>query len=109
MSRVIALEHYIGATVRDADDEAIGRLHEVRVRRDGSELFVLGYLVGRAGLLERFSLGELAREVGFVIGFRRPGGYFVPWEAMEFTDDGPRCTRRGAELERVSAAPPEAT
>lgn len=105
MSRVIALERYIGSTVRDADDKAIGRLHEVRVRREGSELVVLGYLVGRAGFLERFSLGELAREVGFLVGFRRPGGYFVPWDAMQFTQDGPRCTRRRAELERVSAAP----
>jgi hypothetical protein len=99
MSRVIALQRYVGATVRDADDQSIGRLHEVRVRREGSELIVLGYLVGRAGFLERFSLGQLAREIGFLIGFRRPGGYFVPWEAMQFTDHGPRCTRRGAELE----------
>lgn len=108
MSRVIALERYIGAAVRDADGEAIGRLHEVRARREGRELVVVGYLVGRAGFLERFSLGELAREVGFLIGFRRPHGYFVPWDAMQFTDDGPRCTRRRAELERVSAGLPEA-
>src|SRR5438067_1064715 len=108
MSRVIALERHIGSTVRDAHDQPIGRLHEVRVRRDASELVVVGYLVGRAGFLERFSLGELAREVGFLIGFRRPGGYFVPWEAMEFTEDGPRCTRRAAELELISAAPREA-
>ncbi|HZD20655.1 MAG TPA: hypothetical protein VE325_08285 [Burkholderiales bacterium] len=105
MSRVIALERYIGSSVHDADDQPIGRLHEVRVRRERNELVVVGYLVGRAGFLERFSLGELAREVGFLIGFRRPGGYFVPWEAMEFTDAGPRCTRRASELERSSAAP----
>ena len=108
MSRVIALERYVGARVRDADDRPIGRLHEVRVRREGSELVVLGYLVGRAGLLERFSLGQLVREVAFVVGFRRPHGYFVPWDAMEFTDQGPRCTRRERELERFSAAPREA-
>ncbi len=108
MSRVIALERYVGSSVHDADDQPIGRLHEVRVRRERSELVVVGYLVGRAGFLERFSLGQLAREVGFLIGFRRPGGYFVPWQAMEFTDDGPRCTRRRAELERSSAAPREA-
>ena len=101
MSRVIALERYIGAAVHDADDEPLGRLHEVRVRREGDELVVLGYLIGRAGFLERFSLGELAREIGFLIGLRRPKGYFVPWQAMEFTAHGPRCTRRGAELERL--------
>ena len=98
MSRVIALERYVSKVVRDADGQPIGRLHEVRVRREAHDLVVLGYLVGHAGFLERFSLGELAREVGFLIGFRRPRGYFVPWGAMEFTDDAPRCTRRAAEL-----------
>jgi hypothetical protein len=63
------------------------------------------YLVGRAGLLERFSLAELGREMAFVFGLNHPGGYVVPWDAMEFRDDGPRCTRRAAELERFSASP----
>ena len=108
MSRVISLERHVGRPVRDAADKPIGRLHEVRVRREGSELVVVDYLVGRAGFLERFSLGELMREIGFLVGFRRPGGYIVPWEAMEFGDDGPRCRRQAAELECFSAAPREA-
>lgn len=104
MSRVVALERYVGKPVRDADGMKIGHLHEVRVRRDGDDLVVIEYLVGVAGLVERFSLAEFVREIGFVVGLGRRGGYVVPWDAMQFTDHGPRCTRRASELERFSAA-----
>jgi len=107
MSRVVALERYVGRPVHDADGKKIGHLHEARVRRDGDELVVLEYLVGAAGLLERFSLAAFVREIGFVIGLARRGGYVVPWDAMQFTDEGARCTCRAAELERFSAASPE--
>jgi len=108
MSRLVALERYIGKPVRDADGRSIGRLHEIRVRDEGSELLVLDYLVGSAGLLERFSLAELGREVAFLFGLKRPDGYVVPWDCMQFPGDGnPRCTRRAAELERLSATPRE--
>lgn len=103
MSRVIALERYIGKPVRDAEGRNLGHLHDVRMREQGGELVVIDYLVGRAGLLERFSLAELGREVAFLFGLNRPDGYVVPWDAMEFQDDGPRCMRRAAELERFSA------
>ena len=103
MSRLIALERYVGKPVRDAEGHNLGHLHDVRVRDQGGELVVIDYLVGRAGLLERFSLAELGREVGFVFGLNHPGGYVVPWDAMEFGDEGPRCMRRAAELERFSA------
>ena len=108
MSRQVALERYVGKPVRDADGRSIGRLHEVRVREERGELVVLDYLVGSAGLLERFSLTELGREIGFLLGLDRPEGYVVPWDCMEFPGDGqPRCTRRAAELERLSARPRE--
>jgi PRC-barrel domain len=104
VSRVIALERYVGKPVRDAEGRNLGHLHDVRVREHGGELVVIDYLVGRAGLLERFSLAQLGREVGFIFGLNHPGGYVVPWDAMEFGDDGPRCTRRAAELKRINAS-----
>jgi len=108
MSRVIALERYVGKPVRDADGAEIGHLHEVRVRPEAGELVVREYLVGGTGLLERFSLAGLARQIALVLGVRRSAGYVVPWDAMEFPEDGAaRCTRRAAELERFSAAPRE--
>ena len=53
MSRVIALERYVGKPVRDAAGRNLGHLHDVRVREEGGELVVIDYLVGRAGLVER--------------------------------------------------------
>jgi hypothetical protein len=108
MSRVVALERYVGMPVCDAEGRRLGHLHELRVRRDGGELVVQDYLVGGAGLVERFSLAQLAREIAWLFGVRRAGGYVVPWEAMEFDEDGLRCTRRERELERFSATPREA-
>ena len=107
MSRVIAVQDYLGHTVRDADGRKLGHLHEVRARREGAHLVVQEYLVGGAGLLERFSLIQLAREVAFIFGIGRAQGYVVPWNALEFREKGElRCTRRAAELKRFSAEPP---
>jgi hypothetical protein len=102
MSRVIALERYVGKPVRDADGEHLGHLHEVRVTPQGRDLVVREYLVGGAGLVERFSLAGLARQIALVLGVRRHRGYVVPWDAMEFPEgEAARCTRRAAELERL--------
>jgi sporulation protein YlmC with PRC-barrel domain len=106
MSRLVPLERYVGKPVRDPDGKKLGHLHDVRVRREGNELVVEQYVVGGAGLLERFSLLELAREVGYIFGPRRAGGYLVPWDALEFAEKGKlRCSRRADELERFSAEP----
>jgi hypothetical protein len=108
MSRVVELQRYVGKPVRDAEGERIGRLHEVRTRREGRELVVHEFVVGGAGLLERFSLVQLAREVGLIFGLGRAAGYVVPWECMQFPEEGePRCTRRASELKRFSAERPE--
>jgi len=108
MSRVIALERCVGKPVRDADGRDIGHLHEVRARREGADLVVRDYLVGGMGLLERFSLAGLARQIVLVLGVRHSAGYVVPWDAMEFREDeAPRCSRRAADLERFSGAPRE--
>ena len=108
MSRVIELQRYIGTPVRDADGKDLGHLHEVRARRKGAELLVHEFVVGGAGLFERFSVAQLAFEVGFIFGIGRVQGYVVPWDCMEFPEDGkPRCTRRASELKRFSAERPE--
>jgi hypothetical protein len=108
LSRVIELQRYIGKPVRDVDGKALGRLHEVRARREGKELVVEEFVVGGAGLFERFSVAQLTFEVGFIFGIGRVQGYVVPWDCMQFPEDGqPRCTRRASELKRFSAERPE--
>jgi hypothetical protein len=107
MSRVIELQRYIGKPVRDADGKDLGHLHEVRARREGAELVVQEFVVGGAGLFERFSVAQLTFEVGFIFGIGRVQGYVVPWDCMQFPEDGkPRCTRRASELKRFSAERP---
>ena len=108
MSRIIELQRYVGKPVRDAQGKDLGRLHEVRTRREGTDLVVQEFVVGRAGLFERFSLFQLTWEVAFIFGIGRAQGYVVPWDAMQFPEDGElRCTRRASELERFSAERPE--
>ena len=107
MSRIIALERYVGHPVCDAEGKTLGHLHDVRVRREADDLVVQEFLIGGAGLLERFSLLQLAREVGLIFGIGRAGGYVVPWDCMQFSADGElRCTRRASELKRFSAERP---
>jgi hypothetical protein len=108
MSRVIELQRYVGKRVRDPEGKDLGRLHEVRARREGSELVVHEFVIGGAGLFERFSLAQLTFEVAFIFGIGRVQGYVVPWECMQFPEQGePHCTRRASELKRFSAERPE--
>ena len=107
MSRVVELQRYVGKRVRDREGRDLGRLHEVRARREGTELVVQEFVIGGAGLFERFSIAQLMFEVGFIFGIGRVQGYVVPWDCMQFPDDGePRCTRRASELKRFSAERP---
>lgn len=98
--KAVRLEDFVGHPVHDRDGREIGRLHEVRVRREGDELVVVDYLVGPAGWLERFSLVGIGRELAGLLGFAGSPGYVVPWRDMDLAEPGrPRCTCRADELE----------
>ena len=102
MSRIVHLERFVGRPVHDATGKNIGHLHEVRAKREGKDLVVVEYLVGGRGLLERFSLVGLGREIGLLFGIWRSRGYVVPWQRMDFSSArGPRCTCAASELERA--------
>jgi hypothetical protein len=102
MSAIVHFERFVGKPVRDANGKAIGHLHEARVRREGKDLVVVDYLVGRAGMLERFSLVGMGRALLGLFGLARSGGYVVPWDCMDFSELGkPRCTVAASELERL--------
>ena len=108
MSRIIELQRYVGKPVRDAQGKDLGRLHEVRTRREGADLVVQEFVVGRVGLFERFSLAQLTWEVAFIFGIGRAQGYVVPWDCMQFPEEGePRCTCPARELKTFSAERPE--
>jgi hypothetical protein len=102
MSRIIHLERFVGKPVHDATGKNIGHLHEVRAKREGKDLVVVEYVVGRRGLLERFSLANLGRQIGLIFGLGRTRSYVVPWQRMDFSDaKGPRCTCAADELEQA--------
>ena len=104
MSTVVHLERFVGHQVRDVHGRKIGHLHEVRARREGDELVVIEYLVGRAGMLERFSLAGIGHALLGLLGLGRSSGYVVAWNRMDFSEPGkPRCTCAAGELERFSA------
>jgi sporulation protein YlmC with PRC-barrel domain len=98
----VRLEDFVGHAVHDPDGREIGRLHEVRVRRQGDDLVVVDYLVGPAGWLERFSLAGIGRELLGIFGIGRSRGYLVPWRDLDLSEPGkPRCTRSADELART--------
>jgi hypothetical protein len=108
MSSLVRFERVVGDVVRDCTGRKLGHLHEARTRQEGADLVVVDYLVGPAGLLERFSLERFGRELAGLFGFAgAPSGYVVPWHRMDFSPAGnPRCTCRAEELQSFSGEPP---
>jgi hypothetical protein len=100
VSRIVHLERFVGKPVHDAAGKKLGHLHEARARREGDDLVIVDYLVGTAGLLERFSLVRIGYETARLFGLMRSGGYVIPWERMDFRDPGgARCTCAAEELQ----------
>jgi hypothetical protein len=109
MKRIVQLEGFVGKQVLDAAGKKLGHLHEARARREGADVVVVDYLVGEAGLAERFSLQRAASELLWLFGVGSVGGYVIPWDRMDFSQPGkPRCTCLAAELQSFSGAPPAA-
>jgi sporulation protein YlmC with PRC-barrel domain len=105
-AREIPLERLVGRTVRDVSGRELGRIEEVRAKRRGGELVVVDYLVGRAALLERFSVVGMGRETLRLFGIGKARGYVVPWRKMDLArPDRPRCTCEMEDLERFTGKP----
>jgi sporulation protein YlmC with PRC-barrel domain len=78
-----ALSSLIGRPVRDADGRKLGRVFELRARRDGDGSLVIDrILIGRRGLWKR--LRGPAR-----------GGSGLPWESVIAIADDAVTVRRG--------------
>ncbi|MEA2326061.1 MAG: hypothetical protein QOE68_1020 [Thermoanaerobaculia bacterium] len=91
----VKLELLLGTRVVDVDGERVGRIEEVLADRDGDELFVTHYLVGRYALFERFSIYHvgigLLRYLGSRSQSARP--HRIPWDKMDLSDpEHPRLT-----------------
>ena len=93
--REIPLELAIGRRVRTLDGHVIGRLEEVWAD-DG--WYVTEYLIGAAGLLERWSVVTLSL---FGIA-RKARGYSAGWNQLDLDDPRrPRLTCPSGDLARL--------
>lgn len=98
MTAEIRFEQLLGRRVVDKNGRSVGRIEEVRAERRDGEWVVREYLLGAAGLLERFAAGPM---VGGLLGrwAARQERDTVSWDALDVSDpERPRLKRRREEL-----------
>jgi len=91
----VKLELLLGRRVVDINGEHAGRIEEVLADREGDELLVTHYLVGRYGLFERFSIYHVGIGLLRHLGSRAQSAHphRIPWDKMDLSDpDHPRLT-----------------
>ena len=76
---------------------SLGRVFDVRARRHGPVVEVVGLVVGRRGLLERLGIGSARGESRR--GHKVWTGDLVPWEAIVRFDRKRIVVREGSEPE----------
>ena len=84
----VKLELLLGRRVVDINGQRVGRIEEVLADRDGDELLVTHYLVGRYGLFERFSIYHIGMGLLRYLGSRAQSAnpHRVPWDKMDLSD-----------------------
>ena len=106
MARLLHLERLLNKKVRDSIGRKAGRIEEVCARVSAEGCVVEAYLLGKAGLLARLSVPDLARSL---LGLRWPGHggtpQTVPWDRMDLTD--PRRPRLNCTVEELNAMQPK--
>ncbi|MEP6783186.1 MAG: hypothetical protein ABI983_05915, partial [Acidobacteriota bacterium] len=72
--RELRIEELLGRKLIGPDDRPVGRIEEVRARRQGTGCVSTEILIGVLGLLERLDVGTR-----MLLG-RSNGGYIVRWD-----------------------------
>jgi hypothetical protein len=92
----VRLERLLGRRVLAPNNQALGRLEEIRVEQLGHRYVVTEYVLGALGLAERMGLG-----VKLLFG-GRGSGYAVRWDQLDISDaEHPRITCPIGELRRL--------
>jgi hypothetical protein len=92
----VRLERLLGRHVLAGNNQALGRLEEVRVEQLGNRYVVTEYVIGALGLVERLGLG-----VKLLFG-GRVSGYAARWDQLDISDcEHPRITCTIDELRRM--------
>lgn len=83
----IEIQLLVGKKVYDIDGDSVGRIEEIRVKREEKALLVESYLIGASALIERLSARTLVRPIRrFLRGRHIYSVYEVPWQEMDLTD-----------------------
>jgi len=83
----VAFQSLLGKVVRDRHGKALGRIEEVRARREGNHLVIEEYILGRKGLLERLAATGIRLKA---IPFVQPENHFKPqtvrWDELDISN-----------------------
>jgi sporulation protein YlmC with PRC-barrel domain len=83
----INVERLLGAMVRDADGESVGRIEEIRVERTDDALMVEAFLVGASAVIQRLSAWTLVRPISHALRDRHIYSvYEIPWQDLDLSD-----------------------
>ena len=83
---MISIDVLLGAMVRDARGERVGRIEEIRAVPDGDGLVVTHYLLGSTGWRERLSFRGLRLGFRSLRGVGASGLRRLPWHALDVSD-----------------------
>ena len=86
MKRLLHAELLLGKKVFALNGQSIGRLEEIRAKKDQGHFFVSEFLVGSYAMLERLAAWRIGRAVLRVFGAKRSDGYQVRWDQLDLSD-----------------------
>jgi len=106
MARLVHLERLLNKKVLDSNGRKAGRIEEVCARVSAGGWVVESYLLGKAALLARLSVPDLARSLlGLQSAGRSSTPETVPWDQMDLTD--PHRPRLKCTVEELKAMQPK--
>ena len=93
----LRLDRLLGRRVLGRNNESIGHLEEFRADKHGTGAAITGYVIGKAGLLERLGVG-----VRLLLGEPRGSGWVARWDQVDISNpDRPRLTCTTDELQKL--------
>jgi sporulation protein YlmC with PRC-barrel domain len=99
MKRLLHLELLVGKKVFALNGQSIGRLEEIRAKKDRGHFFVEEFLVGSYAVLERLAAWRIGRAVLRVFGAKGSEGYQVRWDQLDLSD--PQRPRLRCEVDEL--------
>jgi len=94
----IYLDSLVGRTVLAGNNRPVGRLEEFHAEQRGDYFYIVEFVIGSAGLMERLDVA-----IGGLFG-RSRGGKVARWDQIDISDPArPRLTCSVEELTDVEA------